>query len=42
MHQVSAFKYTSKLLMGYTDYFMIFYVKRFWKMLHIYYKEKVN
>ena len=25
-----------------TDNFVIFYVRKFWRMLHIYYKQKVN
>ena len=31
-----------KLFLRCTDYFVIFYIKRIWRMLHIYYKEKVN
>ena len=33
---------TSKLLVQCTNNFVIFYVKWFWIILYIYYKEKVN
>ena len=33
---------TSKLPVHRMNNFLIFYVKRFWIMLYIYYKEKVN
>ena len=33
---------TSKLLMRCTDNFVIFYVRWFWIILYIYYKEKVK
>ena len=31
---------TSKLPVRYTDNFVTFYVRRFWIILYIYYKEK--
>ena len=33
---------TSKLLVRCTDNFVIFYVRQFWIMFYIYYKEKIN
>ena len=36
------FEITSKFPVRCTDNFVIFYLRWFWRMLYIYYKEKVN